>query len=133
MYDTALIISSIKFQWTTETSVYGGKYSIYQCVQATIEWSAVCLSEYRQLKPSTTSTLVKLPLFVDTFSYNPKHTHIHIHHTTYIYFLELKPAKCTLCKIFIFWLTFWIYNLNGNIYKIHDTCVWYFKNHHVVY
>ena len=24
--------------------VYGGKYSFYQCVQAAIEWSAVCLS-----------------------------------------------------------------------------------------
>ena len=30
-------------------------YSIYQHVQAPIEWLAVCRSEYRQLKPLTTA------------------------------------------------------------------------------
>ena len=39
--------------------------------QAAMEWSAVCLSEYRQFKPLTA---IMLPLFVNTFS---KHTHTH--------------------------------------------------------
>ena len=56
--------------------VNGEKYSFYQ---AAIEWSAVCLSEYRQLKPLTTSTVITLPLFVSTFSYYLKHTHTHTH------------------------------------------------------
>ena len=54
--------------------VYEGKYSIYQCVQAAIEWLAVCLSEYRQLKPLTASALITMPLFVNTVSYHPLNT-----------------------------------------------------------
>ena len=65
---------SIIFDPHRHSKVWGGKYSIYQRVQAAIEWSAVCLSEYRQLKPLTASTLITLPLFVNTFSYYPKHT-----------------------------------------------------------
>ena len=68
-------------------------------MQAAIEWSAVCLSEYRQLKPLTASTLITLPLFVNTFSYYPKHTHTHPHththtHTSVIVLvLKVKIVK----------------------------------------
>ena len=47
-------------------------------MQAAIEL-AVCLSEYKQLKLLTASTLVMLLLLDDTFSYYPKHTHTHTH------------------------------------------------------
>ena len=49
--------------------------------------SAVCLSEYRPMKPLTASTLVTLPLFVNTFSFYPKHTYTQLHWKN-TYFME---------------------------------------------
>ena len=48
-------------------------------------------------QPLTASTLVTLPLFVDMFSYYPKHTHIHVH--TYEVMNHCRPTYMHIQKI----------------------------------